>query len=403
MTLSYDANADDNEVSTGVLDIAFPTAFNDDSTDSNDIEGFYAWADAEDTESALPPSSSLPHTLSNLIHHTLAGDVVHAAFDPVCHTAVPLRGGGGHHDAKQLVPDTTFSAFFHKSVVALASTQDIVGLHGASSAAYYIANPATFARERLPDHDADHSGQLASRTQVAIAWSLRSDDLHEEENEVLNALPNISVGTHVSKVLSVTPDQWTDDEINSMIEVGGNSYANAIYEALLPEDYEKPHPNSSQEERATKEPSQSYKRIPVMPSDGLPQVLGETEPSQSTNEGNNYPYTSQLTILEEHYAVSKERNIKCILEQVHVPEITDRSGGEFHQRSASAADPPTIELVLENAHQGSLEDAEQKDNCGDSMSNERQHHNFIQVRLDVLQHEYNKVDYWLFHFVRLLL
>ncbi|KAL5654631.1 hypothetical protein ACJX0J_033950, partial [Zea mays] len=187
-----------------------------------------------------------------------------------------------------------------------------------------------------------------------------------------------SVGTHVSKVLSVTPDQWTDDEINSMIEVGGNSYSNAIYEALLPEDYEKPHPNSSQEERATKEPSQSYKRIPVMPSDGLPQVLGETEPSQSTNEGNNYPYTSQLTILEEHYAVTKEGNIKCILEQVHVLEITSRSGGEFHQRSASAADPPTIELVLENAHQGSLEDAEQKDNCGDSMSNERQHHSFLQ-------------------------
>ncbi|KAL5647431.1 hypothetical protein ACJX0J_041786, partial [Zea mays] len=277
MTLSYDANTDDNEVSTGVLDVAFPTAFNDDSTDSNDIEGFYAWVDAEDTEAAPPPSSSLPQTLSNLIHHTLARDV-------------------------QLVPDTTFSAFFHKSVVALASTRDIVGLHGASSAAYYIANPATFARERLPDHDADHSWQLASRTQVAIAWSLRSDGLHEEENEVLNALPNISVGTHVSKVLSVTPDKWTDDEINSMIEVGRNSYANAIYEALLPEDYEKTHPNSSQEERATKEPSQSYKRIHVMPSDGLPQVLGETEPSQSTNEGNNYPYTSQLTILEEHYA-----------------------------------------------------------------------------------------------------
>jgi stromal membrane-associated protein len=59
-----------------------------------------------------------------------------------------------------------------------------------------------------------------------------------------------SVGTLVSKVLSVTLDQWTDDGINSMIEVGGNSYANAIYEALLPEDYEKPHPNSSQEERA---------------------------------------------------------------------------------------------------------------------------------------------------------
>lgn len=59
-----------------------------------------------------------------------------------------------------------------------------------------------------------------------------------------------SLGTHVSKVLSVTLDQWTDDEINSMIEVGGNSYANAIYEAFLPEGYQKPHPDSSQEERA---------------------------------------------------------------------------------------------------------------------------------------------------------
>ncbi|KAL6839477.1 hypothetical protein ACP4OV_030747 [Aristida adscensionis] len=58
-----------------------------------------------------------------------------------------------------------------------------------------------------------------------------------------------SLGTHVSKVLSVTLDQWTDDEIKSMIEVGGNSYANAIYEAFLPEDYHKPHPDSSQEER----------------------------------------------------------------------------------------------------------------------------------------------------------
>ena len=60
MTLSYDANADDDEVFTGVLDATFPTAFNDDSTDSNDIEGFYAWADAEDTEAAPPASSPLP-------------------------------------------------------------------------------------------------------------------------------------------------------------------------------------------------------------------------------------------------------------------------------------------------------------------------------------------------------
>uniref|UniRef100_A0ACD5ZPP6 Uncharacterized protein n=2 Tax=Avena sativa TaxID=4498 RepID=A0ACD5ZPP6_AVESA len=58
-----------------------------------------------------------------------------------------------------------------------------------------------------------------------------------------------SLGTHVSKVLSVTLDKWTDDQIDSMVEVGGNSQANAIYEAFLPEGYCKPHPDSAQEER----------------------------------------------------------------------------------------------------------------------------------------------------------
>lgn len=103
----------------------------------------------------------------------------------------------------------------------------------------------------------------------------------------------------------------------------------------------------------------------IMPSDELPQVSGETEPSQSTNEGTTDPYKSQFTILEEHYAVSEEGNIKCILEQVDVTEITSRSGGEFRQRSVSAADPHTNALVLENTHHGASEDAEQKDNCGD--------------------------------------
>lgn len=59
-----------------------------------------------------------------------------------------------------------------------------------------------------------------------------------------------SLGTHISKVLSVTLDEWTEEEIESMLEVGGNHYANAIYEAFLPQGYSKPNPNSSHEERA---------------------------------------------------------------------------------------------------------------------------------------------------------
>ncbi|KAJ4702964.1 ADP-ribosylation factor GTPase-activating protein AGD12 [Melia azedarach] len=59
-----------------------------------------------------------------------------------------------------------------------------------------------------------------------------------------------SLGTHVSKVLSVTLDEWSDDEIDAMIEVGGNSSANAIYEAFIPEGVSKPGPDSSHETRA---------------------------------------------------------------------------------------------------------------------------------------------------------
>ncbi|KAL9452867.1 hypothetical protein AB3S75_008620 [Citrus x aurantiifolia] len=59
-----------------------------------------------------------------------------------------------------------------------------------------------------------------------------------------------SLGTHVSKVLSVTLDDWSDDEVDAMIEVGGNSSANAIYEAFIPEGVSKPGPDSSHEIRS---------------------------------------------------------------------------------------------------------------------------------------------------------
>ncbi|PKI42226.1 ADP-ribosylation factor GTPase-activating protein AGD12-like [Punica granatum] len=59
-----------------------------------------------------------------------------------------------------------------------------------------------------------------------------------------------SLGTHISKVLSVTLDDWSEEEIEAMIEVGGNSSANSIYEAFIPEGVSKPRPDSSHEERS---------------------------------------------------------------------------------------------------------------------------------------------------------
>ncbi|KAG4177863.1 hypothetical protein ERO13_A10G004100v2 [Gossypium hirsutum] len=58
-----------------------------------------------------------------------------------------------------------------------------------------------------------------------------------------------SLGTHISKVLSVTLDEWSNEQIDAMSEVGGNSAANAIYEAHIPEGFSKPGPDAGIEER----------------------------------------------------------------------------------------------------------------------------------------------------------
>jgi len=60
-----------------------------------------------------------------------------------------------------------------------------------------------------------------------------------------------ALGSDISKVLSITLDEWSDSDIDSMVEVGGNSYANSIYEAFLPKDHPKPKPDSSMEYRTT--------------------------------------------------------------------------------------------------------------------------------------------------------
>lgn len=51
------------------------------------------------------------------------------------------------------------------------------------------------------------------------------------------------------QVLSVTLDEWSDEEIDAMIEVGGNSAANAIYEAYVPENVSKLRPDANHGER----------------------------------------------------------------------------------------------------------------------------------------------------------
>ena len=51
------------------------------------------------------------------------------------------------------------------------------------------------------------------------------------------------------QVLSMKLDEWTDEQVDSLTDGGGNSAINIIYEAFLPNYIQKPRPDSSIEER----------------------------------------------------------------------------------------------------------------------------------------------------------
>lgn len=58
-----------------------------------------------------------------------------------------------------------------------------------------------------------------------------------------------SLGVHISKVLSVNLDEWTDEEVDTLEKLGGNIGVNKKYEAHIPNNLKKPKPNSSIEDR----------------------------------------------------------------------------------------------------------------------------------------------------------
>ncbi|KAF8396239.1 hypothetical protein HHK36_017854 [Tetracentron sinense] len=52
------------------------------------------------------------------------------------------------------------------------------------------------------------------------------------------------------QVLSVKLDEWTDEQVDSLVDMGGNTVVNMKYEAFIPDTFRKPRPDSSIEERS---------------------------------------------------------------------------------------------------------------------------------------------------------
>lgn len=59
-----------------------------------------------------------------------------------------------------------------------------------------------------------------------------------------------SLGVHITKVFSVNLDEWSDEQVTALAEIGGNIAANKKYEACIPDNIIKPRPDSPIDERS---------------------------------------------------------------------------------------------------------------------------------------------------------
>ncbi|KAL8248299.1 hypothetical protein R6Q59_005167 [Mikania micrantha] len=58
-----------------------------------------------------------------------------------------------------------------------------------------------------------------------------------------------SLGVHISKILSVNLDEWTEEDVDNVIKLGGNTKVNLKYEDSIPNNCRKPQPDSTIDER----------------------------------------------------------------------------------------------------------------------------------------------------------
>uniref|UniRef100_A0A2P2JRG7 ARF GTPase activator n=2 Tax=Rhizophora mucronata TaxID=61149 RepID=A0A2P2JRG7_RHIMU len=142
-----------------------------------------------------------------------------------------------------------------------------------------------------------------------------------------------SLGTHISKVLSVVLDDWSDDEIDAMIEVGGNSSANAIYEAFMPEGFSKPGPDASHNERMRFIRSKYELQEFLKPSLRITSGKSSNVPLQSLFSGK---------ILDSFRASNTSQNSGGMIEFIGLLKVKIKKGTNLAIRDMMSSDPYVV-------------------------------------------------------------
>lgn len=147
-----------------------------------------------------------------------------------------------------------------------------------------------------------------------------------------------SLGTHISKVLSVTLDEWSDDEIDAMIEVGGNSSANSIYEAFIPEGLSKPGPDAGHEERSKFIRSKYELQEFLKPSLRINSGPSRKNSLQSTLQSNSF----SRKIIDSFRSNSSQKSQEGMVEFIGLLKVKVIRGTNLAIRDMMTSDPYVI-------------------------------------------------------------
>lgn len=149
-----------------------------------------------------------------------------------------------------------------------------------------------------------------------------------------------SLGTHISKVLSVTLDEWSDEDVDAMTEVGGNASANSIYEAFIPEGHSKPGPNATHEDRS------KFIRAKYEFQEFLqPSLRIVSTSSHSSSQKSDAKSSFSQKIMSSFRASSKLDNLEGMVEFMGILKVKVIKGTNLAVRDMMSSDPYVV-LIL---------------------------------------------------------
>ncbi|VVB12233.1 unnamed protein product [Arabis nemorensis] len=148
-----------------------------------------------------------------------------------------------------------------------------------------------------------------------------------------------SLGTHISKVLSVTLDEWSDDEVDSMIEIGGNASANSIYEAFIPEGSSKPGPDASHDQRMR------FIRSKYEHQEFLKPSLRITSVKASSTKNSAYLSSTVSKKIIDSFRTntsSQQPQLEGMVEFIGLLKVTIKKGTNLAVRDMMSSDPYVV-------------------------------------------------------------